>query len=203
MSAVEIQELGPNRVDDYLSFFDTDAFPDNPGWSYCYCAFYDHERWEELQTTPETRAYIRSSRADAIRSGQASGLLAYAGGKVVGWCNAGPRGACRNLQHIAKAVEDPGESVGSVRCFVVAPGSRGQGIATALLIAACEKFRRDALAIAEGYPKTTLAPTAENVPLSARHYHGPLSMFLNEGFTMHRQLDGWAVVRKSLSSRAG
>ena len=198
MAGVECRELEPDDVEAYLAFFDTDAFADNPGWSYCYCAFYDHERWGELPPTSQTRDYIRSRRAADIRDGRASGVLAYVDGKVVGWCNAGGRTECRNLQHIAKAIDDPAEPVGSIRCFVVAPVFRRRGIAAALLRAACEKLRRDGLLIAEGYPKSTISQTSEGVPISALHYHGPLMMFLREGFTPHRQIDGLTVVRKSL-----
>jgi GNAT superfamily N-acetyltransferase len=133
-----------------------------------------------------------------IRSGRASGLLAYCDGKVVGWCNAGPRMACRNLQHIAKTIQDPAESIGSIRCFVAAPAYRNKGVASALLRAACDMFARDGLAIAEGYPKTVISPTPEGVPTTALNYHGPLAMYLKEGFTVHREVDGLTLVRKSL-----
>jgi hypothetical protein len=55
MSAIAIRELTPQDVDDYLRFFDCEAFADNPSWSYCYCAFYDHKEWGSLPPTPESR----------------------------------------------------------------------------------------------------------------------------------------------------
>lgn len=36
-SALEIRPLGPERLDDFLRFFDRDAFMDNPFWANCYC----------------------------------------------------------------------------------------------------------------------------------------------------------------------
>src|SRR5437870_1657839 len=119
MDAITVQEIRPQLVDDYLRFFDQEAFADNIGWSYCYCAFYDHPNWGQMLPTAEARDHIRAQRADLIRSGKASGLLAYASDKVVGWCNAGLRASCRNPQHIAKAMDDGAESVGSLRCFIV------------------------------------------------------------------------------------
>jgi hypothetical protein len=38
---VEVRELRPELLDDYLRFFDQDAFTDFPEWSGCYCGFYD------------------------------------------------------------------------------------------------------------------------------------------------------------------
>jgi len=52
------------------------------------------------------------------------GLLAYDGGEVIGWCNAGARDWIRGmLDHI-----EPAEGgVASISCFVVAPDRRGRG----------------------------------------------------------------------------
>ena len=38
---VEVRDLTPELLDDYLRFFDKDAFTDFPEWSDCYCGFYD------------------------------------------------------------------------------------------------------------------------------------------------------------------
>lgn len=35
--AREIHRLTPARRDDFLRFFDHDAFPDSPRWQRCYC----------------------------------------------------------------------------------------------------------------------------------------------------------------------
>jgi len=90
--------------------------------------------------------------------------------------------------------------VGSVVCFIVAKEFRGKGLASAMLDAACEKFQREGLAIAEGYP-TTAAPSgpyADQIPWSAHNHTGPLEMYRTAGFTVHRQLERFAVVRKTL-----
>src|SRR5689334_20808635 len=45
-SVVEIHALSPERLADFLAFFDGEAFSDNPAWSSCYCqCFYeDHSK---------------------------------------------------------------------------------------------------------------------------------------------------------------
>lgn len=202
MSAVEalvIRELTPELLDDYLAFFDRDAFADFVWWSSCYCTFFNDPR-HDGDSSPGLREVRRPRAIDLVRSGQTQGLLAYDGQRVIGWCNAAPRASYRTLRRFAQVVEDPGEPVGATMCFIVAAPYRGKGVARALLDAACEKFRRQELAIAEGYPLTAppSGPYAAETPWSAHNYHGPLSMYLGAGFTVHRELDGFAVVRKTL-----
>src|SRR3954451_7805168 len=51
----EIRPLTPERRDDWLCFFDRDAFMDNPMWADCYCMFYRfsgmNEEWERRTAT--------------------------------------------------------------------------------------------------------------------------------------------------------
>ncbi len=87
-----IRKLGPELLDDYLRFFDADAFEDFPWWSVCYCGFFhDPCADDEWDPGPEAGPEHRAFKAELIRSGEATGLLAYARGRVVGWCNAAPR----------------------------------------------------------------------------------------------------------------
>jgi GNAT superfamily N-acetyltransferase len=197
MENVEIRELEPALLEDYLTFFDQVAFADNPWWSHCYCTFYHRDYADVWPIPPELKRQNREFKAELIRSGQAPGFLAFADGRAIGWCNAGPRAQYQNLRHIDAAIENRDEAVGSILCFVIAADHRSQGVATALLAAACAKFRRDGLAIAEGYPSVEFP--ASQVPMSARNYHGPLEMYLKAGFEIHRRIEHWAVVRKSLT----
>lgn len=64
-------------------------------------------------------------RAETIRSGKAHGPLAYPDGKVVGWCNTGPRASYGNLHNLVPAGEPPGK-IGSILCFVVAAPGGGK-----------------------------------------------------------------------------
>ena len=205
-----IKELRPELVDDYLRFFDEVYTEDpwlntqnNPWWGICYCGFYDDPRTEqERNTAPDAANKNRDRRAETTRSGKAHGLLAYVDGKIVGWCNAGPRTSYRNLHNLVPAGESPGE-VGSILCFVVAAPFRGKGVCTSLLHAACDKLRDDGLEVAEGYP-STLPPDVNNpynTPAENQNYRGPLRMFLKSGFAVHQQLERHAIVRKPLGPR--
>ena len=122
--AIEVRELSPELLEDYLKFFDQ-AFSDFPHWAGCYCGFYDTlgNDWDPtVKAGPEHRA----ARAERIRSGRAQGLHAYFDGEPVGWCNAQPRKNFANMRSYTVAVTNPEESVGSIMCFLVSPQHRGE-----------------------------------------------------------------------------
>lgn len=81
-------------------------------------------------------------------------------------------------------------------CFIVAPDSRRQGVATALLDAAVEYLRGLGLRAAEAYPP--LKGPDDPALWPAVNYHGPLSMFEKAGFRTVREAGGYATVRKEL-----
>ncbi len=194
---IEVRDLTSELLDDYLRFFDKVAFTDFPEWSGCYCGFYDTPG-DDWDASAKAGPPHRAARAERIRSGKAHGLLAISGGRVVGWCNAQPRSSFLNMRRYATAIDDPAEPVGSIMCFLVAPGHRGKGVGTALLNAACDKFRRDKLQVAEGYPTTNPVKRAWETPWAEENYKGSLNMYLKAGFQVHRQLERFAIVRKQL-----
>lgn len=84
---VTVCELKPELLDDYLRFFDKEAFIDFPYWSGCYCGFYETSG-DDWDASAEAGPAHRVAKADRIRTGKSRGLLAHADSKVVGWCNA-------------------------------------------------------------------------------------------------------------------
>lgn len=181
-----IRELTPELLDEYLRFFDTDAFADNPKWASCYCYFpqapHDTENWHD-RTGEQNRADV----SRLIESGEMQGYLAFHDGKAVAWCNAAPRTRMTILDDEAGA-----EKVGSIICFIVAKEHRGRGVAKKLLAAALAGFERQGLELAEGYPRRDAHDEASS-------HFGPLSLFLAAGFEPHTETDGNTVVRKVLS----
>lgn len=190
MSEPVIRELTPELLDDYLKFFDNDAFADNPAWAGCYCMYYHFsgtdEEWD-VRTASENRATI----SDLIRNGQAHGLLAYVGGKPVGLCKVAPRLALPKLNLHKDLQVDDADRVGSIVCFVIAKPYRGRGIARRLLDAACDVLASRGFAFAEAYPCKHAESEADNYP-------GPLKMYLAAGFTIFREVDKHVIVRKPL-----
>lgn len=191
---ITVRELKPELLSDFLRLFDK-AFTDFPEWAGCYCGFYETEE-KDWDSSEKASAEHRKWKSEQVIAGRAGGLLAYVDGKPVGWCNAQPRARFANMRSYAVAVTDPRESVGSIMCFLVSPEHRGKGVGTALLKGACDMFHREGLLVAEAYPRTSSKQSG--VPWAEENYKGSLSMYLGHGFTVYRQLERFAIVRKGL-----
>ena len=129
---------------------------------------------------------------ELIRQRRLRGHLVYADGKAVGWCQAAPRMLVPNLQANTELQSDDLDQVGAVLCFLVAPAYRAYGVGQMLLKAACQGLAEQGVRIAEGYPRRAAKSDASN-------YHGPLSMYLQAGFSPYREFDDYLVVRRGLS----
>ncbi len=190
MPDIQCVALGPENAADYLEFFDRRAFTDNPRWSGCYCYFPLHDPgktdWQR-RTAPENR----TAMAACLATGQAQGFLARVDGKLVGWCHAGP---WSRYPMLGACAQPDAATLAAVMCFVVAPEFRGQGLAAALLAAACDGLRRQGWAAVQARPLTHAEGAAAN-------HMGPLSMYLKAGFHVVRETpEGEVLVRKSLQS---
>ncbi len=183
---VEIHQATSERIDDVLEFFDCEGFAGKPEWAACYCVAHHVGEGGPEWCRDRNRAML----ADRIKHETTTGFVAYADGKVAAWCNASPRS---QFVHYAGRDDQDDAKVGSIVCFVVAPPYRRHGLAAKLLDAACSSFVERGLNAAEAYPNKE--PLDDN---SA--YHGPLSMYLEAGFTEVGPLDEHlTVVRKALA----
>jgi GNAT superfamily N-acetyltransferase len=187
-----VRELAADLLSDWLAFFDHDAFADHPEWANCYCHFF-HANHAEKDWDARSAEENRAASSALILSGRLRGHLAYLDGKPAGWCQAAPRLLIPNIASDPDlAVNDAGD-VGSIACFAVARLYRGLGLARYLLDAACAGFRAQGLRIAEAYPRVQAEGDAAN-------YHGPLSLYLNMGFSPHLELEKVVVVRRDLTA---
>ena len=184
-----VKALDAATLPDFLAFFDSAAFADNPKWAFCYCQFLyvDHNivDWKS-QTLTENRA----AACDRVTADRMRGHLAYADGRVVGWCSAAPRFMMNSFDD----EPDPeADSIGVIGCFVVDKVYRRQGIARALLRAACDAFVEQGLTYAHAFAQPNAATDSEN-------HFGPLAMYVSEGFAVHSEDErGVLVVRKQLA----
>lgn len=188
--ALHCAPLTPDRLADYLHFFDHVAFSDNPRWAGCYCYYPLHDpaviRWHD-RAGPDNRGAVQV----AVAAGRARGMLAYRGAAVVGWCSAGPWSQYPMLH--GEAPPDAA-SLGVVFCFVVAPGARGQGVATALLDAACQDLQGLGMAAVVARPPKDAQGDAAN-------HLGPVAMYLKAGFQMVGETpEGELLLRKPLAA---
>jgi GNAT superfamily N-acetyltransferase len=198
MSDLTVKPLTPALGADFLRFFDHErgaAFADNPEWAKCYCHFYQVPQtidWPAL-----TASQNRTAMQARIEVGAMDGFLALDGADVVGWLNAQPRDAlphCFDRMRI-EPTPLPCEAFEAavIVCFVVAPQKRRQGIARVLLAAALASFAARGIKLVDAFPFKSGASE-----LAADHYHGSLSLFIDQGFTVLREDETMTVVRKIL-----
>ncbi len=187
---IVIRTLTPSLKEEYLSYFDGPAFADNPVWASCYCLSY-HLDLPPGEFDERAAATNRADRGVQIERGGASGVMAFAGARVVGWCNASPRISLPLLDRTSGFECDDPERTGAIVCYVIAPQFRGQGIARRLLDGAADMLRTRGLRWVDAYPP-------KNTPTDASSYHGKLSMYLDAGFEQVREADRHVVVRKAL-----
>ncbi|MBI5284373.1 MAG: GNAT family N-acetyltransferase [Chloroflexi bacterium] len=187
---VEILPLRPDLKDDYLAFFDGDALSDNPVWASCYCLAY-HLNAPPEEFMERTREQNRAAKASLIERGEATGVLACAGGRVIGWCHAAPRTALGLLDRTPEFASDDPARTGAIVCYVIAPQYRGQGLARRLLDGACDMLRERGLLCVDAYPPRS--PRGES-----GSYRGRMSMYVAAGFEHVRDAGPYAVMRRAL-----
>jgi ribosomal protein S18 acetylase RimI-like enzyme len=189
---IVIEKMTPERCGDFFDFFEKIAFADHPEWGCdCYCCFFhaaSRKEWHAREAA-ENREIARQM----IMNGKLRGLLAYAGGVPAGWCHYDRKADLPGLKAFYPKVfskDDPNQA-GAIVCFTVAQGYRGKGVASRLLEAACKELSELGLDVAEAYP-------GRNARTNEEHYHGPLDMYLAQGFSIIREAGTQWVVRKEL-----
>ena len=191
---IEIRKLAMELLDDWLHFFDKDAFCDDGEWSGCYCMCY-HWTEELAKQKPwacsvEDAPYNRKCAIRCIKEGTMQGYLTYCDGKVVGWCNANAKQTYRNVNFDLSSDEALKRmKIKSVVCFCIAPDFRGKGIASELLKQVCSDAAEEGFDCVEAYPFRGDAHKA---------YHGPRSMYEKNGFVKIDEVGECVVLRKTL-----
>jgi GNAT superfamily N-acetyltransferase len=190
IAAITVHPVTHDRFDDWLRFFDHDAFAGNPDWASCYCLE------PHVPATPEhpERAWreTRTIIAGRLRGGTTFGYLAYVDGRVAGWVNASLRSDYALYRDVDPEGPEPAFVIG-VSCFIVAPPFRRHGIASALLDRVIADAPARGAAWVEAYPHN------EPDESDAGHFRGPRSMYDARGFEPIRVRDRDTVVRLSVT----
>ena len=208
---IEIKALTPELEDDYFDFFDNRAFTDDSPYSPCYCnAFNMSKDMIAAEIFDKSKEYgggkdglkkaLRESAVRMVRTGKIRGYLAFSGGKAVGWCNSNDRLSYFRVGEfdtddtiLDEAIGDsvkPGQ-IRSVVCFEIAPGYRGQGIATRLLERVCSDAAADGYEAVEVYPEKH----TENVTLA---FTGTVHLYEKAGFVPVAEKGKTLIMRKDL-----
>ena len=189
-----IKELTPGLLEDFLHFFDRIAFSNNPEWAGCYCHFYhftgNMEQWGEC-----TKEHNRNATEQLIKKGIMTGLLAFVNEEPVGWCNVNSKDIYEKTPIDLEPTDVPEGKIASVVCFLIAPAYRKKGVARKLLSYATKTLREKGYGWIEAYPR-------KGIDLSDAHsYHGPISLFSSEGYSVVTEDEHFLLMRKALNSK--
>lgn len=145
LSDVRFHPLTPKRWDDFVELFGPRG-----ACGGCWCMWWRIKRseFEKKKGAGNKRAMKR-----IVSGGTVPGLLAYSGGRAVGWCSVAPREHFPVLERsrILKRVDE--RPVWSVVCFFIPKEQRRKGLSHMLLKAAVDYAAKKGAKIVEGYPK--------------------------------------------------
>jgi ribosomal protein S18 acetylase RimI-like enzyme len=187
---LEIKALSESLVPEFLSFFETTAFADNPDWSGCYCQFFyipDDEVWKKRTGYQNQRDTITRIREDKMH-----GFLAFHNNIPIGFCNADMKSAYPRILAMDEIREYSRPGTAAIVCFIIAGEFRRQGVATRLLDAVCGHYGSTECDVLEAYPRKHAASPAE-------HYYGPLEMYTKAGFEVIKEYEHFYLVQRECS----
>jgi GNAT superfamily N-acetyltransferase len=188
------REFTPSRWADFEAFFQRY----HGVQAGCWCMFYHREGpTGPLQSTDRQDANRRDHRV-LLQRGRAHGVLVYADGHPVGWCQFGSREELprvergRKYKQIAESMGEPPKW--RITCFFTDRPRRRSGIARLALHEALAAIQRRGGGIVEAYPATHGRAVAT--------WFGTVSMFQREGFRIVRPFGlSNVLMRKEVPAR--
>jgi GNAT superfamily N-acetyltransferase len=193
IGALEVHPVTEDRLEDWLAFFDRDAFAGNPAWAACYCS---EPHVAKPEVPPEERESStwqanRELMRERLRSGGTFGYLAYVEGRPAGWVNASLR-ACYTLYAQGTGATPPDGEVIGISCFAVAPPYRRHGVASRLL----DRVLADAPG--RGARWVEAYPFKDEKEGDAAHFRGPRALFESRGFVPVVERERDVIVRRGV-----
>ncbi len=139
----------------------------------------------------------RTAFREVVERDPAPGVLAYLGGRAVGWCAVAPRSeyvALANSRILRPVDELP---VWSISCLFVHKAQRRRGLSAKLIEAAVRFAKKQGACVVEAYPVDPAAKQAD-----AFLWTGIASAFARAGFEeVARRSATRPVMRKDLTPR--
>lgn len=169
------------------------------GWNFCWCMHYQRPstlpKNEWFRTRAERGVRNRKQKRDLVDRGLSHGILVYANGEPVGWCEYGPRGELPRIDNSPRyrklAHEGSRKKFWRIPCFVVDKKYRRRGVAGLALKAALEAIRNKGGGLVEAYPFARWIGSFGNM-----NWSGTVSMFQKEGFRTVAPLGKYIVVMR-------
>ena len=161
-------------------------FSQKNGWDFCWCMHFHRPRGlpknEWLHSRAKRGVRNRREKRGLLERGCAHGILVYANGEPVGWCQYGPKEELPRIDNSRKyrglAPEGATERLWRITCFAVLKKYRQRGVASAALKGALEAIRNQGGGLVEAYPITCW----ESYAFGNESTHGTASMFEKAGF---------------------
>jgi GNAT superfamily N-acetyltransferase len=134
----------------------------------------------------------RRDKEELVQQGLAHGILVYADGEPIGWCQYGSREELPRIDDSPKyrTYKENGDKLWRITCFVVDKRYRRKGVGSIALKAALESIRKKGGGLVEAYPLKPFDKLRESELRERGHAssfgnvstHGTVSMFKKQGF---------------------
>ncbi|HZQ69454.1 MAG TPA: GNAT family N-acetyltransferase [Terriglobales bacterium] len=184
------RELSPQTWPDFEKLFTR-----KNGWDFCWCMHFQRARarpGENSQIRAVRSVVNRRDKKRLVDAGQAHGILVYAEGEPVGWCQYGLREELPRIDHSPnyRPHEQREGKLWRITCFVVDKKFRRQGVGTAALKVALASIRKKGGGLVEAFPlvpfdelrRSELQQRGHASSFGNVSTHGTVSMFRKLGF---------------------
>lgn len=189
------QELDSSTWRDFERLFSRQGTP-----STCWCMYYQRP-WSYEQEVKKYSvrksaipAHNKGRKRELVAQGRSHGILVYADGQPVGWCQYGPRDEApridRGRYYRMLGLKEEPEKVWRITCFVVDRDFRKQGVASTALKAALASIEKQGGGVVEAYPVTSKKGGSQSM------WFGTVGMFEREGFEPVGSLGSSLLMRK-------
>lgn len=185
---IKFKKLTAELAEDFLYYFENDAFPENDSRTGCYC-LESHLSDESEYTTVEER---REKARELILKGVMTGYLLYDNNHMIGWCNAGDKTnylpICENSEFQTDACVKGMIKV--LYCIDISPNYQGKGIANCIMEKVLSDAKEEGYAYVEGYPFVDRNFIWQ--------YRGPVRLYEKYGFELYEEKSWFYIMRKAL-----
>ena len=174
------RELSPATWPDFEAFFSG-----GNGWDFCWCMHFHRTR-----APSGDRGLRRADRGERnrpekrrlVEEGRSHGILVYAEGVPVGWCQFGRREELPRIdgarKYRAAAASGVPENLWRITCFAVDRRHRRRGVAAVALAAALRAIELRGGGVVEAYP----IETWRRGTMADMATHGPVQIFRDAAF---------------------
>ena len=194
-ATLETRTIRPSDFDGLSALFDASG-------STCFCRYWhfegDKNQWLERLALEAETSRAELSHALESRSDEASGVVALAGERIVGWLKLSRADTVRKLydQRLYRGLPCFGgarDRVLTIGCVLVAPDMRRRGVAVALARVAVECARSSGARAIEALPRRPREAVSD-----AELFMGPWSALASLGFEQVGGEDPYPVMRLDL-----